>query len=90
MRPHYIDKSAEKLNRKKIMNDVEMETTQSEFEKYLRNISYFLTFGWLIITFAVILWLLKYKDLKKKSQQEKNEDFNDSIINRDECVYVSV
>ena len=69
-----------------------METTQSEFEKYLRNISYFLTFGWLIITFAVLLWLVKYKDPKKKSKQEKNDDFNASIIslNRDECVYVSV
>ena len=73
------------------MNDVEMEITQSEFEKYLRNISYFLTFGWLIITFAVIVGLVKYKDPKLKAKIKRNI-FNNSMIslNRDDCVYVKI
>ena len=74
------------------MNDVEMEITQSEFEKYLRNISYFLTFGWLIITFAVIVGLVKYKDPKLKANIKRNDDFNNSMmsLNRDDCVYVNI
>ena len=74
------------------MNDVQMEIAQNEFEKYLRNISYFLTFGWLIITFAVILWLVKYKDLKWQSKLEKRDVPNDSIIslNCNDFVYVNI
>ena len=74
------------------MNDVEMEITQSEFEKYLRNISYFLTFGWLIITFAVIVGLVKYKDPKLKANIQRNDTFNNSkmSLNRDDCVYVNI
>ena len=74
------------------MNDVEMEITQSEFENYLRNISYFLTFGWLIITFAVIVGLVKYKDPKLKAKIKRNDVFNHSMIslNRDDCVYVNI
>ena len=69
-----------------------MEITQSEFEKYLRNISYFLTFGWLIITFAVIVGLVKYKDPKLKAKIKRNDIFNNSMIslNRDDCVYVNI
>ena len=59
-----------------------MEIAQNEFEKYLRNISYFLTFRWLIITFAVILWLVKYKDLKSHSKLK--------IENRNDFVYVNI
>ena len=74
------------------MNDVQMEVARNEFEKYLRNISYFLTFGWLIITFAVILCLVKYKDLKWQSKLEKRDVPNDSIIslNRNDFVYVNI
>ena len=74
------------------MNDVQMEVAQNEFEKYLRNISYFLTFGWLIITFAVILRLVKYRDLKWQSKLEKRDVPNDSIIslNRNDFVYVNI
>ena len=69
-----------------------MKITQSEFEEYLRDLSYFLTFGWLIITFAVIMWLVKYKDPKWKSKQDKNDVFNDSnsTLNRDDCVFVNI
>ena len=74
------------------MNDIEMEITESEFEKYLKNISYFLTFEWLIITFAVIVGLVKYKDPKLKAKNKRIDVFNNSLIslNRDDCVYLNI
>ena len=51
---------------------------------YLVNIAYIFTIGWMIMTFGVLFWLVKYRDSNimsgQKRASKRREDFQNIRI----------
>ena len=72
------------------MNDPQRKITEKDFETYLRTFSYFLTFGWIVIIFAIILWLVKYKDVSQNRKRKFDLEMNVDSNRHSDCIFVSI